>query len=114
LRANIVAVASNYCNCNITLAEDKEEQDDKNGSPEYKVQPHSCLKACYFHRTINNESKLYKLGEMAEDLQEKFVNCCNSIKEGLRMHKKLLLHQQAMPECMRLVLISFPGFEMRH
>jgi hypothetical protein len=95
LRANILAtaLASNDFNCN-ALAKDKEEQDDENNSPQDKVKGH--MKAYYHHQTVKSKlcklCKLGKLGEMAEALEGKFVNGCNSAKEGLLMHIKSLLH----------------------
>ena len=55
--------------------ETKEKENDENGSPEEdKVQLHGCFKACYqhlLHQTV--KSKLCKLGEMAEDLQDEAI-----------------------------------------
>jgi hypothetical protein len=87
LRANIVGVASDDFNCD-PLAKHKEDQDDEKCSPEDKVKVHELLMACYLHKIV--KSKLYKLGEMTEDLQYEFVDCRKSIKEGLMMHKKSL------------------------
>jgi hypothetical protein len=95
LRANltcIVSVASYDCNFN-ALARDKEDQDDENRFPEEdKLKLHGCLESCYYLRHQTVKSKLGKLGEMAEDLQDNIVNCHHYIKEGLMMHKKSLLH----------------------